>query len=107
MMNLGRELALDGVGKGRTDAPLVDDVLDGFHGRLVRPFGDLDIRILQDGLHHLRLVGSLVAYGPVVFLGEVCTALVANVMYVATYRLRRGELRRGHDCRFLDSRQAA
>src|SRR5215471_20571776 len=103
-MNLGSELALDGVGKGRADAPLVDDILDGFHGRLVRPVGDLDIRVLQDGPHHLRLVRSLVAYGPVVFLGEVCTALVADVMNVATYRLRRGELRRGHNCRFLDSR---
>lgn len=65
VMNLGRELALDGVGKGRADAPLVDDVLDSFHGCLVRPLGDLDIGILQDGLHHLRLVGSLVAYSPV------------------------------------------
>src|SRR5260370_11929086 len=106
VMNLSRDLALDGVGKGGTGAPLVDTILDSFYSRLVCPVGDLDIRILQDGLHHLWLVGSLVANGPVVFLGEVCTALVADVINVATYRLRCGELRRGHDCRFLDSLQA-
>src|SRR5260221_3159955 len=75
VMNLSRELALDGVGKGRTGAPLVDNILDGFYSGLVCPVGDLDIRILQDGLHHLWLVGSLVANGPVVFLGEVPTPL--------------------------------
>ena len=85
VMDLGRELALNGIGKGRADAPLVDDILDGFHGRLEGPVGDLDIRVLQDGLHHLGLVGGLVAYGPVVLLGEVCTALVADVVHVAQY----------------------
>src|SRR5579875_309882 len=85
VMNLGCELTLDGISEGRADTPLVDNILNSFQGSLVCPLGDLDIWIIQNGLHHLWLIGSLVAYGPVVLLGEVCAALVPHIMHVTQY----------------------
>src|SRR5260221_13295099 len=67
-MNLSRELALDGVGKGRTVASLVDNILDVFYRRLVCSVGDLGIRILEPRLHHVWVVASRGAARPVAVL---------------------------------------